>query len=263
MRSIYATVTLSLGLIFGLSGCPKQADYPACKKDKHCEDGESCVDNLCQNCQVDADCNGKGPNGEDLSCVNFRCEEAVAGGECQTYADCDPGMICAANSCEFCTDGSQCDSGVCKDSGRCEVLPCQTDDDCPIDEICDGGQCLYNPLDGDSGAAVCGVSALYFGFDSAQLSPNNQEQLTQAATCLTELLQGGSALVLEAHADNVGTEEYNILLTDQRGATVRDFLAGLGVPGEQIRVVGKGALEAAGSDEATRTKDRRVEFIVE
>ena len=136
----------------------------------------------------------------------------------------------------------------------------EMDDECPIDEICDGGQCLYHPLDGEAGEQVCGISALYFGFDSAQLSPNNQSELSAAAACLLEL---DGNLVIEAHADNVGTEEYNILLTDQRGSTVRDFLVQQGVPTERMRVVGKGALESSGDTEAERAKDRRVEFIVE
>lgn len=260
MRSISATVILTLGLLAGLSGCQKKPEYPACKKDKQCEPGETCVDGLCQNCQADTDCKGKGQNGEDLSCVEFRCEEPA--GECQSAADCDPGMICTANKCEFCTDDSQCDSGVCNESGRCEALPCSTDDDCPVDEICDGGQCIYHPLNTDPGA-VCGIAALYFAFDSAKLSPANQEQLTTAAPCMIDLVKDGGTVVLEAHADNVGTEEYNILLTDRRGTSVRSFLANLGVPDEQLRVVGKGALQSQGNDESSRSKDRRVQFIVE
>ncbi|PRQ05940.1 OmpA family protein [Enhygromyxa salina] len=258
MRSISASVILTLGLLAGMSGCSKP-EYPACKKDKHCEPGETCVDNLCQNCQADSDCKGKGPNGEDLPCVNFRCDENV---ECKTAADCDAGMVCNANKCEFCTDDSQCESGVCNETGRCEPLPCNTDDDCPVDEICDGGQCIYKPLKSDAGA-VCGISALYFAFDSAKLTPGNQQQLTDAAPCFMDIVKDGSTVVLEAHADNIGTEEYNILLTDRRGTSVRSFLSNLGVENDQLRVVGKGALQAQGNDESSRSKDRRVQFIVE
>ncbi|MCA9687286.1 MAG: OmpA family protein, partial [Myxococcales bacterium] len=213
------TLSLGLGLILGLSGCPKKDDYPACRKDKDCKEGEHCVDKVCQNCQTNDDCKGKGPNGEDLPCVNFRCDENAAG--CQSNDQCDPGMICLQGSCQFCTDNSQCESGVCNlDSGRCEPMPCQTDDDCPVDEVCDGGQCVYKPLEGDKQGAVCGISSLYFAFDSAKLTPSNQEQLKAAADCLIETLVDGKTLALEAHADNVGGEEYNILLTDRRGKSV-------------------------------------------
>ena len=258
MRALPLSALLSLVSLIGLSGCKSKQVYPACAKTKHCEEGESCVDKVCQNCTVDADCQAKGPDGEDFACVEFRCTDPSA--TSSEACDCDPGLICVADSCEFCTEGSQCDSGVCNPSGRCEAMPCATDDECPIDEICDGGQCLYHPLDGSSDADVCGIAALYFGFDSSQLSPSNQEQLSAAATCLTEL---DGNLVIEAHADNVGTEEYNILLTDQRGSIVREFLVQQGVGEERMRIVGKGALEAQGSDEAGRAQDRRVEFIVE
>ena len=262
MRSLLlATSTLAFGVLLGMTGCKNKQEYPACKKDKHCEDGEPCVDGLCQQCQTDDECKGKGPDGGDLACVEFRCGGGDSAGD---GVACDPGMIVVDGKCEFCTEDSQCDSGTCNlGSGRCEATACSTDDECPVDEICDGGQCLYHPLDGVGAEAICGVDALYFGFDSAVLSPNNQEQLTAAAACLVEQLASGGTLVLEAHADNVGTEEYNILLTDRRGATVREFLASQSVPDEQMRVVGKGALEAQGSTEQERAKDRRVVFVVE
>ena len=262
MQHPFATLPLTLGLALGLLGltaCPKAPEYPACKKDKHCQDGESCIDGVCQNCKTDDECKGKGPNGEDLVCVDFRCEAPAA--QCETNDQCEAGMICLEGTCQFCTDGSQCESGVCSPSGRCEPLPCVTDEDCPIDEICDGGQCVYKPIDGDNANAVCGISALYFAFDSAKLTPNNQEQLTNAAPCMVDLLKGGGEMILEAHADNVGGEEYNILLTDRRGTSVHDFLVNMGVNDEQMRVVGKGALEAKGNDESSRSKDRRVQFI--
>ena len=274
MRGIPASclpvLGLGLGLIVGLGGCPNKRVYPACGGDEHCEPGERCVDALCQNCKVDADCQGKGPQGEDLSCVEFRCTAARPGqGSCQHAGHCDPGLRCAAGSCEPCTAAGQCDSGVCSESGRCQAPPCQTDDDCPIDEICDGGQCLYHALDGDgehqdpNQGAVCGVAPLYFGFDSAKLSPNNQEQLKQAVPCLIETLAGGGTLVLEAHADKVGRGEHKAALAERRGATVSSFLIMMGVPEDEIRVVSKGADEATGTDERTRARDRRVVLTVE
>jgi peptidoglycan-associated lipoprotein len=36
-------------------------------------------------------------------------------------------------------------------------------------------------------------------------------------------------VILEAHADSRGTEEYNIMLTDKRGNNVKEFLQQLGV----------------------------------
>ncbi len=262
MRSISATLPIVLvGALLGLVACKKDP-YPACRKDKHCQAGERCVDNLCHQCETDEECKGKGPQGADLVCVEFRCEMLADGAPCESVIDCEPGQICLDGTCQFCTDDSQCESGVCnKDSGRCKPLPCQTDDDCPVDEVCDGGECVYKPLDSENAEAVCGLRAVYFAFDSDKLTPDNQELLKGAANCFIDLLKQGGELVLEAHADNVGGEEYNILLTDRRGTSVQSFLVNMGVPKDQLRVVGKGALEAQGTDEAGRAKDRRVQFI--
>src|SRR5688572_4219536 len=80
---------LALGLsVASLTGC-KKPEYPACKKNKHCnqEMGEKCVDGTCQNCVENAECAGKGPNGQDYVCHEFRCVDpaeaaaAEGGGE--------------------------------------------------------------------------------------------------------------------------------------------------------------------------------------
>ena len=65
---------LALALTLPSAGC-KPPEYPECKKDKHCKQdlGEKCVDGKCQNCVEDADCAGKGPNGEDWTCFELRC----------------------------------------------------------------------------------------------------------------------------------------------------------------------------------------------
>ncbi len=133
---------------------------------------------------------------------------------------------------------------------------CQVDNDCTTDEICDGGMCVY--AGPSNSAGVCGLDAVYFAFDSAAPTPKVAQQLEEAAACLTE---SGAGVYLEAHADNVGTEEYNIMLTERRGTGVRDALIERGVPGSQLEVIAKGNLEATGTQESDRAKDRRVDFI--
>ena len=60
-KSLFSALSLTLLMAtFGATGC-KKPEYPACKKDKHCEEGESCVEGLCQNCTSDEDCVGQGP----------------------------------------------------------------------------------------------------------------------------------------------------------------------------------------------------------
>jgi outer membrane protein OmpA-like peptidoglycan-associated protein len=259
---------LLLGAAFAVSGC-KKPEYPACKKDKHCKEGEKCIDKICQNCKTDTECLGKGPNGENWVCSEFRCQDPAlvgAGGTsgggdlgspCMATDECMPGFVCRDGTCNTCTQDSECPSGKCNPgSQRCE-FQCMTDDDCPMDEICDGGQCIFSGTP-PSDEVLCGLEAVYFGFDSPELSPKSQEDLKTAAECIKTQ---GRQVILEAHADNIGTEEYNILLTDRRGQSVKGFLENLGVGGDSMQVVSKGSLEATGTSEEERSKDRRVQFI--
>jgi hypothetical protein len=82
MRAMLSRLTphlLALGVVvLGLSttAC-KKPEYPKCKKDKHCnvDLDEKCVEGMCQNCKIDTDCNGKGPNGANWKCAEFRCQD--------------------------------------------------------------------------------------------------------------------------------------------------------------------------------------------
>ena len=280
MRSLFARLApvalLALPLVMA-SGCKKPV-YPQCRKDKHCKVdlGEKCVDGSCQNCKVDTDCAGKGPAGANWVCHEFRCTDPAAipadgsggagtlGSPCTQTLDCGGGLVCTAGACAQCTDNIQCDSGTCDlSTGTCTTPggggACTTDDQCPMDEICDNGSCVFSDV-GGGGTNPCGLDAIYFSFDSPKIEDEAAEQLRGVAECL----QGQTGMVyLEAHADVRGTEEYNIMLTDRRGQSVKTFLENLGVPAERMQVISKGSLEASGQGEAEMQKDRRVEFLFE
>lgn len=263
---------LAVGMVLSLGGC-KNKKYPKCKKDKHCnvEKGEKCVDGMCQNCVSNDECVGKGPNGENWLCHENRCtdpSEVPAGGSgqgspCTSSLDCTGGLVCMAGICDFCKADMDCPAGTCNlGTGLCDGASgagaCSVDDDCAMDEICDGGMCIFSGDYGGDGETLCDLKAVFFGFDSPQLTPETQDQLKAAAECI----KGQGRLVyLEAFADARGTEEYNILLTDRRGQGVKSFLQNLGVPPENMQVISKGSLEATGSDEAGYAQDRRVEFV--
>ena len=120
MRAMLSRLTphlLALGVaVMGLSttAC-KPPPYPQCKKDKHCnvDLDEKCVDGMCQNCKIDTDCNGKGPNGANWKCAEFRCQDpaAIVGGPvgpdgigkpCAQTLDCAGGTVCKAGACAAC-----------------------------------------------------------------------------------------------------------------------------------------------------------------
>lgn len=270
LLGLFATGLMALSL----GGC--KPEYPECKRNKHCKQdlGETCVEGKCQNCVDSSECVGKGPNGMNYICEEFRCidpaESKTGGGSeqgspCTSSLDCTGGLVCKASICDFCATDMDCPVGTCDlGTGRCsDGVPgsagsCTVDDDCAIDEICDGGMCIFSGDYGGNGEVLCDLQAVFFGFDSPKLTPETEEKLKAAAECIA---QQGRLVYLEAHADPRGTEEYNILLTDRRGQGVKQFLVNLGVPAENMQVISKGSLEASGNDEAGYAQDRRVEFI--
>jgi outer membrane protein OmpA-like peptidoglycan-associated protein len=74
----------------------------------------------------------------------------------------------------------------------------------------------------------------------------------------------GLKLEAEGHTDNVGSEEFNQKLSEQRADSVRQFMISQGVPTSSITSSGKGfSVPVAPNDTAAgRQKNRRVELIV-
>jgi peptidoglycan-associated lipoprotein len=243
-RHARVSALLLLGGLTALAACKPK--YPNCKKDDDCkaELGESCVGGTCQVPGAEGTPTGGGEEGDP----------------CTQRTDCFGGLACKQGACAWCSDDIDCAPSSCNlDTGRCSPEgACQTDQDCPMDEICDGGMCLFSGNLGDDSGGPCGLAAVYFAFDSEVLTPKTEEELSAVAECM---VQQDRRVFLEAHADNRGTEEYNILLTERRGNVVKGFLTERGVSGENLQVIAKGSLEAIGNDEPTRAKERRVQFI--
>ncbi len=74
--------------------------------------------------------------------------------------------------------------------------------------------------------------------DSTILSPEGQQILAAQSRWLNQHTQ--YAIVIEGHADERGTREYNIALGARRAASVRQFLASRGVDSGRIRTVSYG-----------------------
>jgi len=62
----------------------------------------------------------------------------------------------------------------------------------------------------------------------------------------------------------VGSDEYNLKLSQSRADAVRDFLVQQGVPGANISAVGLGKSEPVASNDTApgRQQNRRVELVV-
>jgi peptidoglycan-associated lipoprotein len=238
-------VLLASGASLGmLAGCPPT--YPKCNSDDNCKDhNEVCVEGQCQECAGDANCKA------GFSCQNHKC---VPKAECQKDADCGQGMKCQNGKCtNHCDSDKDCASGSKCISNQCVVGGCNTNEDCPTGQECVGGTCQAKA------EATCNWDAVHFDFNESSLTSEAQSRLQAVADCIKK---EHKKVRLEGHADERGTEEYNLHLSQKRAASVKKYLVDLGVPAKELDTVGYGKTRPAveGHDEAAWAANRRVEF---
>jgi peptidoglycan-associated lipoprotein len=213
-----------------LTGCPPA--YPKCDTDAQCkEHGEVCVQGQCK--------------------------------ECATDNNCKAGFICDANTCvpkpecrddKGCTGGKKCQGGKCVEpTSSKEPGTCTTNDDCGTGEECKGGRCV------SKGGGECDWSAIHFGFNESKIEDSDRNRLNALADCIRA---GGVHVTLEGHADERGTEEYNLQLSNRRAASVKRYFMDLGIKDSFLDTVGYGENKPAvqGSNESAWAANRRVEF---
>lgn len=98
-----------------------------------------------------------------------------------------------------------------------------------------------------------------FDFDKSDLLLDDREVLGQIAKCLTNGPLKGRRIQLVGRADPRGEEEYNMSLGERRAASVKEYLAGLGVSNDSVALTSRGELDATGIDEEGWRRDRRVD----
>ena len=94
------------------------------------------------------------------------------------------------------------------------------------------------------------------------MSPAAREKLAKVAGII--LGHPGLKMEVEGHTDSVGSDAYNQKLSEQRSATVLDYLVKQGLQSTAITAKGFGkTLPVASNDDAAgRQRNRRVEMIV-
>ena len=106
-----------------------------------------------------------------------------------------------------------------------------------------------------------GKRVVYFEFDSSALTPEAQNIVEAHA----EYLAGnpGMAVVLEGHADERGTREYNLALGERRSNAVAELFQVMGVAPDAIRSISYGEERpiAMEHDESAWSLNRRVEIL--
>lgn len=103
---------------------------------------------------------------------------------------------------------------------------------------------------------------ILFEFDKAEITPESAPTLDLIADVIVR--NPKLKVVILAHTDSVGTEEYNLDLSERRAGAVKTALAKRGVPPPSMRFRGFGFSRpvADNATDAGRAKNRRVEFRV-
>jgi outer membrane protein OmpA-like peptidoglycan-associated protein len=106
------------------------------------------------------------------------------------------------------------------------------------------------------------MSDVLFDTGRYSLKPGAREKLSKDAGIL--LAYPGLNIEVDGFTDSVGTDASNQRLSENRAASVRDYLVNLGVPSASITSKGLGNSNAvATNDNATgRQMNRRVELVV-
>ena len=114
------------------------------------------------------------------------------------------------------------------------------------------------PLTDESGEELPLV--IYFDLDVSEIHPDDRVVVEAHAQYLAR--EPEAEVVLEGHADERGSREYNVALGERRANGVRDMLRLLGVADHQIRTVSYGEERpaAVGHEEESWSRNRRVEF---
>lgn len=111
-------------------------------------------------------------------------------------------------------------------------------------------------------ASILKTDIVYFDFDQSAVRPSEKSKVAAVAEYLKS--NPANAVRIEGNCDELGTDGYNMALGDRRANAVREELAKLGIDPTRIDTISYGREKPAvpGRDEASRSKNRRDEFVV-
>ncbi|MGD9366904.1 MAG: peptidoglycan-associated lipoprotein Pal [Desulfobacteraceae bacterium] len=104
---------------------------------------------------------------------------------------------------------------------------------------------------------------VYFDFDSAVLKPDAQSMLQGKAQWLQDN-PDVTAIIIEGHCDERGTDAYNMALGAKRAEAVQNYLTNLGVDISRLETQSYGEEKPAalGHNEEAWSQNRRASFVI-
>ena len=102
---------------------------------------------------------------------------------------------------------------------------------------------------------------LQFDVDSADITDGSEATLAPVVTLLRDYPQ--ISIEITGHTCWLGSDEYNLALSEKRADAVADYLVGRGIDAQRLFVTGEGEFKPVESNltEAGRRSNRRVEIV--
>lgn len=108
------------------------------------------------------------------------------------------------------------------------------------------------------------VKDVYFDYDSSAIREDARSTLSKNSDVLKGLFNDypSTTIVIEGHADERGSAEYNLGLADRRATAAKEFLVQLGVAADRLKPVsyGKERPQCTESNESCWQMNRRAHF---
>ena len=115
----------------------------------------------------------------------------------------------------------------------------------------------------DARGTIVSLADILFDFDKATLRRNVEFNLVKIATILNQFSEMG--ILIEGHTDSIGTEEYNLDLSQRRAQAVYEFLISQDVDADRMSWDGYGESRpvADNSTDEGRQRNRRVDLVIQ
>ncbi|MFH1689392.1 MAG: OmpA family protein [Candidatus Eisenbacteria bacterium] len=115
----------------------------------------------------------------------------------------------------------------------------------------------------DARGTIVSLADILFDFDKATLQRNVEFNLVKIATILNQFAE--MEILIEGHTDSIGTEEYNLDLSQRRAKAVYEFLASQDVDPNRMSWDGYGESRpvADNSTDEGRQRNRRVDLVIQ
>ena len=108
---------------------------------------------------------------------------------------------------------------------------------------------------------VLTLGDVLFDTGRATLKPGADREMDRLAQALKD--NSNTRVIIEGHTDSVGSDDYNMALSERRADAVADALRTRGVPSDRYEVkgLGKSFPVASNDTQAGRQQNRRVEIV--